>query len=53
MGERIVMEEKMTYHKQIRNRRTRAKVVRSMAKTTKGGKGRISKRPAYRKAMKR
>lgn len=42
----------MSYHKQIRNKKVRGKVVRSMAKTTKGGRGKISKRPAYRKAMK-
>ena len=43
----------MTYAKQIKNRKVRGKVVRSMAKTTKGGKGRISKRPAYKSAFKK
>jgi len=41
------------YASKIKSRRTRAKVVRSMAKTTKGGKGLIKKRPAYKKAMKK
>ena len=43
----------MTYARKITNRKVRGKVVRSMAKTTKGGKGRIAKRPSYKKAMKR
>lgn len=42
----------MTYHRQIRSRKTRGKVIRSMAKTTRGGKGKISKRKMYKKAMK-
>ena len=42
----------MSYHKQIKNRKIRGKVVRSMAKTTPKGKGRISNRAAYKKAMK-
>ena len=41
----------MTYHKQVRSRRTRGKIIHSTAKTTKGGKGRIKKRPAYKKHM--
>lgn len=41
------------YARKIKSRRTRAKVVRSMAKATKGGKGSIKTRPAYKKAMKK
>lgn len=41
----------MAYYKQIRSRRTRGRVITSMAHTTKGGSGRIKRRPAYKKGM--
>ena len=40
--------------KRIRYARTnsvRARIVRSMAKATKGGRGRIKNRPAYKKRV--
>jgi len=40
-------------YRSIKSRSVRGRVVRSVAKTTKGGKGPISKRPAYKKAMKK
>ena len=36
----------------IKSKPLRGRVVRSLAKTTKGGKGLIKKRPSYRRAMK-
>lgn len=38
----------MSYRKL--KRKKRGKVVRAIAKATKGGKGRIKKRPAYKRA---
>ncbi len=39
--------------KKRKSRSMKARRVRALAKTTRRGKGRISKRPAYKKAMKR
>ena len=36
-------------YKKIKSRRSRSRVVHSLARTTPRGKGRIKKRPAYRK----
>ena len=43
----------MAYARKITNRKVRGRVVRSMAKTTKGGRGPIKNRPAYKRAMKK
>ena len=43
----------MTYARKIKSRSARGRVVRAVAKSTKGGKGPIKKRPAYKKAMKK
>lgn len=40
-------------YKKVKPRKLRGRLVRAMAKTTKGGKGKISSRPAYKKAMKK
>jgi len=37
--------------RRIRHKPLRGRAVRSLAKTTKGGKGRISKRSGYKRAM--
>ncbi len=43
----------MGYARKVKSRKTRGRVVRSMAKSTRRGKGRIAKRSRYKKAMKR
>ncbi len=48
----MTRKKKRSYARSLRSRKTRGRVVRSMAKTTKRGKGRISKRRSYKKAMK-
>ena len=37
----------------VKPRSLRGRVSRSLAKTTPGGKGKISKRPGYKRAMKK
>jgi len=39
--------------RKIKPRSTRGRVVRSLAKSTKGGKGRISKRSSYKRNMRK
>jgi len=44
---------KKAFYSKIKRRSTRSRSIRAMAKTTPRGKGRIAKRPAYRKHMKK
>lgn len=43
------MRRKKSTIRRVKPRQLRSRVVRSLAKTTKGGKGRINKRSSYKK----
>ncbi len=47
------MARKRSQLRRIKHRPTRGRVVRSLAKSSKGGKGRIKNRSSYKRHMKK